>query len=234
MNWPERLSAEERSIIEAAGWGRRQGFGRSPAVLVVDVTYGFTGDAPEPIMQGIERYPTHCGEQAWPAMEAMNLLLDEARRGKVPVFYSRPEYLPDGSDLGSWSWKLADVSSAMAVDRRANEITALVAPQAGDVVIAKKKPSAFFGTPLVSLLLDRGVDQLLVVGCVTSGCVRATVLDAFSYNLRVAVVQEGTFDRVALSHEMALFEMDAKYADVVPLQPTLAYLRGLAQTGGAA
>jgi maleamate amidohydrolase len=144
------------------------------------------------------------------------------------VLYTHNEYSADGRDLGSWGWKL-DRSSGDRVARndRANVIVEKIAPQDGDFVISKKKPSAFFGTPLASYLVDLGVDQLIVAGCVTSGCVRATVFDAFSYNFRVAVVEEATFDRIPLSHEVALFEMDAKYADVVSLTEATRYLETL-------
>ncbi|HEX7039641.1 MAG TPA: isochorismatase family protein [Trueperaceae bacterium] len=221
---PDRLTAQEIAVLEASGWGQRQGFGTRPVVLVVDVTYGFTGDRPEPILEAIKRYPTSCGEVAWPALDAMETLLAAARRSGMPIVYTRNEYREDGKDLGSWAWKMTRDSGDRASAERANRIVDRIAPRPEDIVIAKKKPSAFFGTPLVSYLTDLGADQLIVVGCVTSGCVRATVVDAFSYNLRVAVVREGTFDRIPLSHEMALFELDAKYADVVSLAEAIRYV----------
>jgi nicotinamidase-related amidase len=103
-----------------------------------------------------------------------------------------------------------------------------IAPQPRDVVIGKLKPSAFFGTPLASYLLELKVDTLIVCGTTTSGCVRASVLDAFSLGYRVAVVEECTFDRGEVSHAINLFDMNAKYADVVSLEATTGYLRGLA------
>lgn len=221
---PDRLTPEEIAVLEASGWGQRQGFGSRPVLLVIDVTYGFTGERPEPILEAIKHYPTSCGEVAWPALEAMATLLAAARSAELPIIYTHNDYRQDGWDLGSWAWKMAGRSGRRAPDPRANRIVDEIAPHPGDIVIAKKKPSAFFGTPLMSYLTDLQADQLIVVGCVTSGCVRASVLDAFSYNLRVAVVQEGTFDRIPLSHEMALFELDAKYADVVMLTEALAYI----------
>ncbi len=221
---PDRLTSDEIAIIEASGWGQRQGFGRRPAMLIIDVTYGFTGDEPEPILEAIKRYPTSCGEAAWPALEAIERLLSAARDARLPIIYTRNDYRSDGWDLGSWAWKLGNDAGRRVPSPRANRIVDKIGPRSNEIVIVKKKPSAFFGTPLMSYLSDLQVDQLIVVGCVTSGCVRASVLDAFSYNLRVAVVREGTFDRLPLSHEMALFEMDAKYADVVSLTDVLAYI----------
>ena len=221
-----RLTEEELRIIEATGWGARQGFGTRPAVIVIDVTYGFTGDKPEPILKSIERFPTSCGEHAWESVRAIKELLVEARSAAVPVFYTRNDFHPLKLDLGSWRWKSARVDEgAREYERLARQIVADIGPTERDIVITKQKPSAFFGTPLLSNLIELGVDQLVVVGCVTSGCVRSSVIDAFSNNLRVAVVREGTFDRIELSHEVALFEMDAKYADVHSLESAIAYLR---------
>lgn len=229
--WPDRLTEHERRVLEATGWGARQGFGSRPAVLVVDVTYGFTGDRPEPILEAVKTYPTSCGEVAWPALEAIDSLLNAARAADVQVIYTRNEYREDGWDLGSWAWKMDRKASLPAASgARQNDIVELIAPQDKDIVISKKKPSAFYGTPLMAYLTDLHVDQLIVAGCVTSGCVRASVLDAFSNNLRVAVVADGTFDRIPLSHEVALFEMNAKYADVVSLGEAVAYLQSARET----
>lgn len=105
-----------------------------------------------------------------------------------------------------------------------SDIVADIAPQERDVLLRKSKPSAFFGTGLLHYLLELKVDTLLVVGTTTSGCVRATVIDAFSHNFNVAVVEEGTFDRGEVSHAINLFDMNAKYADVVSLATTLEYI----------
>jgi nicotinamidase-related amidase len=102
-----------------------------------------------------------------------------------------------------------------------------IAPSASDIVIKKLKPSAFHGTPLVGFLNDLHVDTLLICGTTTSGCVRASVIDAFSYNFRVGVIEECTFDRGKASHAINLFDMHAKYADVVGIDQVLDYLESL-------
>jgi maleamate amidohydrolase len=107
------------------------------------------------------------------------------------------------------------------------EIVKEIAPEPSDIVIHKLKPSAFFGTPLQSVLNDYGVDTLLVTGGSTSGCVRATVIDAFSFNYFVAVVEEGTFDRIQLSHKANLLDMNIKYADVMKIEQVASYLDSL-------
>jgi isochorismate hydrolase len=108
-----------------------------------------------------------------------------------------------------------------------NTIVREIAPQSRDIVIHKHKPSAFFGTPLLSFLVQHGVDGLLIVGATTSGCVRASAVDAFSNNYRVAVVEEGCFDRSQASHAMSLCDLHAKYADVVSLEDVLTYVKKL-------
>jgi isochorismate hydrolase len=103
-----------------------------------------------------------------------------------------------------------------------------VRPEPGDLVLPKRKPSAFFGTPLVGLLIDRGVDSVIVTGGSTANCVRATAVDASSYDLRTAVVEDCVFDRFRVSHLAALFDLDRQYADVVSAAEALAHLDSLA------
>jgi nicotinamidase-related amidase len=102
-----------------------------------------------------------------------------------------------------------------------------VAPREQDILLPKKHPSAFFGTPLVSYLVDLGVDSLVVTGCTTSGCVRGSVVDGFAYNFRCTVPIECVYDRSATSHAVNLFDMAAKYADVKPVAEVMAELRAL-------
>jgi len=217
--WDAFLSAEEKEIFRASGWGARQGLGTRPAVLVVDVSYGFCGDRPEPVLQSITRWHNSCGEPAWQAVAAIQRLLAVARAENLPIFYSTAaELRGDGRDRGRWTEKNPRHHED---DARANEIVAEIAPHAEDIVITKSKPSAFFASPLLSYLVDLGVDSLIVCGTTTSGCVRATVVDAFSYNYKVTVVEEATFDRGRTSHWVNLFDMDSKYADVTPLDEVL-------------
>ncbi len=99
-----------------------------------------------------------------------------------------------------------------------------LAPRSSELLLSKKKASAFFGTPLISYLVEHGVDTVIVTGCTTSGCVRATVVDGQSYNLRMIVVEDGVFDRGELSHAASLWDMQAKYADVVSSDEVVTYL----------
>ena len=135
----------------------------------------------------------------------------------------------DRWDAGSWAWKNPRSTEKPRTDEGKDGYTIVpqIAPQPRDLVIYKHKPSAFFGTPLVSFLVQLGVDSLLLTGTTTSGCVRATAIDAFSYNYRVAVVEEGCFDRSQASHAVSLCDMHAKYADVVKLEDALRFVDSL-------
>jgi nicotinamidase-related amidase len=147
----------------------------------------------------------------------------------MPVIYSTGmDIRPDGFERGRWKDKNSRGSEDWTTHRTdGNTIIAPIAPRAEDLVVRKDKPSAFFGTLLSSFLIDLQADSVLVCGTTTSGCVRATVVDAFSYNFRVSIVEDCTFDRGQASHAVNLFDMSQKYADVVSLAETREYLQGL-------
>ena len=228
--WNRFLTERDREVFARGGFGARQGFGKRPAVVVVDVNYYFCGDKPQPILESIKRWRASCGEEAWQGVRAIAQLLVAARERGVPVIYTTGNRRPDNWDAGSWAWK-----NTRAVEQPrtegggldGNTIVTEIAPAPRDIVIRKHKPSAFFGTPLLSFLVQLGADSLIVTGTTTSGCVRATVVDAFSNNLRVAVVEEGCFDRSQASHALSLCDLHAKYADVVKLDEALAFVGSL-------
>ncbi|HUC63706.1 MAG TPA: isochorismatase family protein [Alphaproteobacteria bacterium] len=225
--WDRYLTERDREIFAASGYAQRAGFGKRPALAVIDVSYGFAGDRPEPILEAIKRWPNTCGETSWPAIEVIARVLAAGRSKGLPVVYSTYEWHPSGFDMGGWLWKNKRMLEPGAIDNAGNEIVAAIAPRENDIVIKKKKPSAFFGTPLLSYLVDLKVDSLLFMGTTTSGCVRATVVDAFSNNLRCIVVEDGCFDRSEVSHAINLRDMDAKYADVVSSREVLTYIQDL-------
>jgi maleamate amidohydrolase len=229
--WDDVLTQRDQEVFSKSGYGKRAGFGQRPAVLVIDMNYNFVGDKPEPILKSIERFRNSCGEEGWEGVYRIRELLEEARKKKLPIFYTTGHEGGSSMAFGRWHGKNSrgseDMSTAWA---KGNEIIAEIAPQDGDVVIRKQKPSPFFGTPLISMLNEVHADTVLVTGCTTSGCVRAGVIDAFSYNFRVCVVEECVFDRGQASHKINLFDMNAKYADVIPLKEAVAYIRGLPAT----
>jgi len=225
--WNRFLTERDKQVFAVSGYGARQGFGRRPALLIVDVNYNFCGDRPEPILESIKRWRNSCGEEAWEGVKAIKRLLAAGRARDLPVIYTTGVRRPDNWDSGSWAWK--NSRTRERVIARGNSlpgdtIVPDIAPEPRDIVIAKQKPSAFYGTPLVSYLTLLGADSLIVAGTTTSGCVRATVLDAFSNNYRVTLVEEGCFDRAQASHAINLCDMHAKYADVLKLQEVMAFI----------
>jgi nicotinamidase-related amidase len=227
--WDDVLGDTDRAVFEAAGWGRRAGFGERPAIMVIDVNYNFCGDRAEPILESIKRWRYSCGEVAWTTgIPAIARILEAARRKRLPVIYTTNPRREDGFDLGIWSLKSHRAEDDVDVmGHRGNDIVDEVAPLPGDLFIEKRKPSAFFGTPLMSHITNLRADSLIVTGSTTSGCVRATAVDALSYDVRVTIPHEATFDRSVLSHKVALMDLHMKYVDVTDTDDVVAYLDGL-------
>jgi len=231
--WDQFLTDRDKRVFAAGGFGAFAGFGERPALLVIDVSYNFCGDRREPILESIKRFHNSCGEDAWDALPHIRKLIDKCHERRIPVIYTTGTMRSDGWDAGGWAWKNSrteeDVSmpNADGFNRDGNDIMDEIAPAPQDIVIYKHKPSAFSGTPLVGFLNHLGADSLIVTGTTTSGCVRASVIDAFSYNIRVTVAEEGCFDRSKASHAINLCDMHAKYADVVSTADVLAFLDSL-------
>lgn len=230
--WTELLDEDDRALLERARFGRRVGLGPRPALLVIDVQQYMVG----PPSGSPHEYPSACGEAADAALPRIAALAEAARAAGAPVVYTRNEFARDGSDIGVYGRKrdlLATEGWCLAGSEGA-QIHPAVAPQPGDVVLPKRKPSAFHGTPLVGLLIDRGIDTVIVTGGSTGNCVRATAVDASSYDFRTAVVEDCVFDRFRLSHLAALFDLDRQYADVVVSADVLAHLGSLSRGRPAA
>jgi maleamate amidohydrolase len=197
----------ERGIFQA-----RFGFGQNPAVVVIDMAYGWTDPA---YAGGSSRLDA--------AIDAIGQLLPVGRTKGIPVIYTTSPY----SDTPAFK-SAADFSPNFRTwDRRACEIDERVRPLPAEQVLLKEHASAFAGTPLVGHLIAHRVDTLLITGCSTSACVRATATDAKSYQLRPIVVREAVQDRSEIAHEWTLFDIQARFADVVSLDEALAYLRAL-------
>jgi nicotinamidase-related amidase len=224
--WDRFLSENDRRRL-ARQPALRKGAGRRPAVLLVDLYRAVFGDEPASVEEAIDRWPATCGMAAWNALPHIQRLLLAAREHAVPVFYAT-----GFDDLPSWRQprKGSTTPDAAARERyaRRNEIVDQVAPIEGELVIRKTGPSAFFGTPLVGFLIRAGVDTLIVAGESTSGCVRATVVDGASSRFSVIVAEDCVFDRDEAPHAINLFDMDQKYADVLPLDEVLRYIAEVA------
>lgn len=190
----------------------RIGFGRRPAVLVVDFVNAYT----------TEGKPLY----AAPVVHAVNEtieLLETARRNDVPVIYTRVIYSPSGADGGIFVKKVP-VLRSMVEGEPLTEIVPELSPKPNDVVLKKQYASAFFGTPLAAMLTSLGLDSVILTGCSTSGCIRATAVDGMQHGFRVIVPRECVGDRHAGPHEANLFDIDSKYGDVVSKAEVLAYL----------
>jgi nicotinamidase-related amidase len=214
-DWRTQLTDDERARISSAGFGRRVGIGPRPALVVIDLQNYMVGP---PAGAPAAEYPSACGAEGAAAVDVLSRFVPAVRRLGVPVFYTRFELAPDGSDGGVYLRKrdLIHSDGWCLTGSTGVRLVPAVAPAYGDVVLVKKKPSAFAGTPLLPMLIDRGVDSVLLAGGSTSNCVRATAVDAMSANLRVTVVEDGVFDRFERSHVTALFDLDRQYGDVRP------------------
>lgn len=206
-----------RELYGRAQIGHRVGFGARPAILVVDFFRGMT-DPESPLGANMDA-----------AVEAAARLLDAGRAKGVPIAHTTVIYSKGCADGGVFLKKIPSLrymeegSGWSAFDER-------VKPLPGEHVIVKKHQSAFFGTHLAPLLNHLGVDTLIVAGCTTSGCVRASCFDAQAYGFRTIVARECVTDRSNAAHEANLFDIDAKSADVEPLERVLEYLAQLLST----
>jgi nicotinamidase-related amidase len=221
--WDGIISEEEQRAYNAAGFGRATGLGTRPALLIIDVQYRTVGTTAKPFWEAIKEFPTACGDVGWNAVRHIERILRLFRERNWPVLY--PYVSPkEAFDAGRLSDK---VPAIMTVASKGYEFVAEVAPREEDILLPKKHPSAFFGTPLVSYLINAAADSLVVTGCTTSGCVRGSVVDAFAYNFRVLVPHDAVYDRSATSHAVNLFDMASKYADVLSTDEAITALRGI-------
>ena len=204
------------AVYRKQGLGQRLGFGERPAVLVIDMQHDFCdSDAPTTL---------------WPSIattyEPIRQLCASARARRIPVFYTQGLVAADGSSAGLWRLKMrahGDGRVQIAGSRGA-EIIPELKPEATDHIIRKWRPSAFFRTDFEVFLNTLAIDTLIVCGTSASGCVRATVTDAFMRDIRCMVVREGVADRTPAVMEANLFDMNQKYADVITAAETLEYL----------
>ncbi len=226
--WNDAIPPDDIARYLAAGYGdtfsgdefRAISAGTSPALIVVDMTLAFADG----------RWPTGCGDTAPPAVDATARLLAEMRRLGHPVYYTKlyadPAHVPFPAQKGRWK----------TVGRRLPEedlppgdvIVDELAPEPDELVICKShKPSGFFGTELAALLVYDKVDTVVITGLTTSGCVRATAVDAFQYNFDVVIPFECVADRSQISHKVNLLDLHMKYADVAPLDHVIDWLNSL-------
>jgi maleamate amidohydrolase len=188
-------------VYKKQGFGASSGFGQRPALLIVDFVNGFA----DPKYFGGGNIPA--------AIDNTKILLAAARKLKLPICYTRQYYEKDGSDHGVFNLKAPNLG-ILTEDHPSSHVVDELKPQSGEYVLRKLAPSAFFCTDLVNWLAFRSVDTVIVTGCTTSGCVRASVVDSMSYNYRTIVATDCVGDRAMGPHEANLFDMGQKYADL--------------------
>lgn len=204
----------QQNYYDDIGFSERLGFGERPAVLVIDMCRGIT--EPGKMFIDMEVHIPH-----------INAINEAARRIGAPVIFTTVAYHKDLSDAGMFGQKVPLVQNLLLGSEGADIDPRLPMTDA-DHLLVKKFPSAFYGTNLQSQLTGLGVDTTIIVGNSTSGCVRATACDAISGGFKPVVPSDCVADRAPLSHQVNLFDMDSKYADVMPSADVLAYLNRLA------
>jgi maleamate amidohydrolase len=198
-------------VYAKQGFGNKSGFGIAPALVIVDFVNGFN----DPDLFGGGNIPQ--------AIEQTKKLLAFFRTKKLPVCFTRVVYADDGSDAGVFCLKAPKLKILTEASRESQVVDELK-PIAGEYVVRKTQPSAFFGTDLAPWLIRQRVDTVIVTGATTSGCVRASVVDSMSYNFRTIVASDGVGDRALGPHEANLFDMGQKYADLHKVEEIIAAL----------
>ncbi|HEY0506707.1 MAG TPA: isochorismatase family protein [Blastococcus sp.] len=222
-SWDDVIGVEEHLVARGYA-GERQVRGRR-ALVLVDLYNRAFGRRRLPLRQSITEDPSSCGTAAWDALPALGTLLDAARTAGVPVVHTVAGNAASTTTLRT-AVRHGDATTEGGPSADwADEIVEPLMPREGETVVAKNRASAFFGTTLDTVLRRAGVEALVVAGETTSGCVRATVVDAYSLGFDVVVVEDATFDRSPLSHKVSLFDMHCKYATVVDVARGSALLR---------
>ena len=232
--WDRFLTEQDKAHLAASPPTRRYGYGAKAAVLSVDNYRKAIGDRPEPLLEAIKTWPGSTGLAGWEALERTREVLAAARAAGIPVIHvtglaKEESGIPGwGARLGGRHESRPRTPEEADRHRRRLDIVEQAAPEPGEVVLKKTAPSAFFGTPLASHLVGEGIDTLIVCGESASGCVRATVVDGRSLRLHMVVVEDCVYDRHEASRAINLFDMDQKYADVLPSHEVIDWLAGRA------
>jgi maleamate amidohydrolase len=227
--WKDIIDPDTIEIYQA--YRRNTYVGDNPAVLAIDLYNKAYQGGPRPVRDVDREFSGSCGENAWKALPPTQKLFAAARRAGVPLIYTTRHVdtggvhstnriaplpsLPSGGGKGAGGDDIYDIKAELA-------------PQPGELVIYKERASAFFGTPLIAHLQQLRINSLIICGESTSGCVRASTVDAYSYGFHNVLVEECTYDRATISHKVNLFDLHHKYADVMHVDEVLKHLHGLA------
>ena len=217
--WSDVVDAPTRALLARRKVPAFQG--KRPALVAVDLYDLVYDGGPRPVRELIEKHPASCGEYAWRALPPTIELYEVARQSGVPVVHvtydPRKETDPHGIHPTNRKRRQPDLALYKIKDE--------LAPLEGELVVYKKRASAFFGTPLPAFLNELGADCLIIVGESTSGCVRSSVVEAWSLGYPVAVVADCVYDRSELTQKASLFDLHLKYATVMELAQACAFIR---------
>jgi nicotinamidase-related amidase len=220
--WKDVVSSDVLDIY--SHYSRNTFVGPAPALLAIDLYELAYQGGPKPVAELHRTYPSSCGENAFAAIEPTRKLFAAARAAGIPIFYTTQDTQPDGAPTRVTATRRRNVPRDPALYAIRSDFK----PQAGDVVVPKQRASGFYGTPLLAHLTQLGVQTVIVCGESTSGCVRASSVDAYSNGFHVVIVEECCYDRSLLSHKVNLFDLHHKYADVMRVNEVVSHLETLA------
>lgn len=222
--WTKYLTEDDRLVIEKGGYGKRRGLGQRPMLVVIDAQYNYVGED-RPVGEQLAEWPSGGGAAAWAAIRRIRPLVELARGAGVPVLFTRN--VQKNLAFDSFGTKSQRDQSRYVEGHRGTFIVDELTPVSGDLTLDKAYASIFYGTPLLSWLVKLRIDSLILVGGSTSGCVRASAVDAVTRNFNVAVVEDCVYDRISISHAAGLLDMWMKYCDVMNSEEAAAYIRAL-------
>ena len=229
--WDRFLTEQDRALAKLQRTASI-GFGRYPALILVDLYKSVFGDKPEAMLQSVKKWPLSCGLAAWNALPKILELLRTARELKIPIVHTT-NIQEEKSGIKGWA-KLSPAEKRMNKpetlggnkrSRQRFQIIDQLRPISGEIVVSKSSPSAFWGTALIRHFTRLGIDTIVIAGESTSGCIRATVVDGCTIGYNMIVVEDCVFDRTEASHAISLFDMNAKYADVISISDAIRSLK---------
>lgn len=210
--WQDVIDSDTREIYQS--YEREKFIGKKPALLLIDLYNLVYEGGSLPVKEVVKNHPSSCGIHAWNAVEPTKQLISLARDHQIPLIYSTQ---------GANHIQATNRQRNVVLDN-SYDIHEAFRPEPNDLIIQKERASCFFGTPLIAYLTKMNIDSLIICGESTSGCVRATAVDAYSYGFHSVIVEECTFDRSLLSHKVSLFDLHHKYADVMHLDEVKMHL----------
>lgn len=222
--WTKYLTEDDSLVIEKGGYGKSRGLGQRPMLVVIDAQYNYVGED-RPVGEQLDEWPSGGGAAAWAAIRRIRPLVELARGAGIPVLFTRN--VQKNLAFDSFGTKSQRDQSRYVEGHRGTFIVDELTPVSGDLTLDKAYASIFYGTPLLSWLVKLHIDSLILVGGSTSGCVRASAVDAVTRNFNVAVVEDCVYDRISISHAAGLLDMWMKYCDVMNSEEAAAYIRAL-------